>query len=233
MGDRVDYERDGSIAVITMDDGKVNALSFEMFEELNAALDKAEADEAVVVLTGRDGVFSAGFDLKILTGGGEASLELLMTGFELSYRMLSFPRPIVVAVSGHAMAMGLFLVLSADERIGAAGADHKVVANEVAIGMTLPRAAIEICRYRLHPAHFQRVMNLATLYTPDSAVEAGLLDRVVAPEELLPTARKTAAALAELNLAAHAATKLRVRAPALAALRAAIDEDRAELSALL
>ncbi len=233
MGERVSYDLDGSIATVAMDDGKVNALSFEMFEEINEALDRAESDEAVVVLTGRDGIFSAGFHLKTLTGGGEDALDLLMAGFELSHRMLSFPKPIVTAVTGHAMAMGLFVVLSSDYRVGIAGADHKVVANEVAIGMTLPWSAIEICRQRLAPAYFQRIINLAEEFTPDSAVAAGLLDRVVAPDEVVPTARAMAESMTELNLAAHHATKLRTREGALAALREAIDKDRAELSGLL
>src|SRR3954454_14120047 len=129
-----------------MDDGKVNALSIDMLDDLNAALDRAEADEAIVVLTGRGDVFCAGFDLGVLTGDGGAAVPMLRAGFELAHRVLSYRRPVIVACSGHAIAMGAFLLLSADYRIGVAGAAHKYTSNEVAIGLTMPRAAIAICR---------------------------------------------------------------------------------------
>lgn len=233
MGERVSYDLEGSIATIAMDDGKVNALSHEMFGELNEVFDRAERDDAIVVLTGREGIFSAGFHLQTLAGGGDAAVDLLLGGFELSYRMLSRPKPIVVACTGHAMAMGLFLMLSGDERIGVAGGDHKIVANEVAIGMTLPWTPIEICRIRLDPAHLQRALNLSATYTPDAAVDAGLLDRVVPADELAAIARSVAESMTDLNLAAHAATKLRTREKALQRVRAAIERDESELRGLL
>lgn len=233
MPDRVTYEHDGALARITMDDGKVNVLSNDMQADLHHAFDKAEAAGAIVVLTGRDGVFSAGFDLKTLQGGGPAAVDMLLGGFELSYRLLSFPRPVVIACTGHAMAMGLFLLLSGDERIGAAGADHKLVANEVQIGLTLPHAAVEICRQRIQASHLPRVANLAEEYRPDSAVAAGLLDRVVPPGEVVTEAAAAAERMAGLNLDAHAGTKQRIREPALTALRAAIERDAAELRTVL
>src|SRR5215471_17406783 len=100
----VTYHEGDAIATITMDDGKVNALSMPMFDEVNAALDRAEAAGAAVVLAGRDGVFSAGFDLGVLRAGGAAAAALVRTGFELSARLLAFPAPVVVACTGHAIA---------------------------------------------------------------------------------------------------------------------------------
>jgi len=233
VGTRVSYEVDGEVAVIGMDDGKVNALSNEMLEDVNDALDKASASGGPVVIHGRDGIFSAGFDLKTLQGGGPAAVEMLHSGFELSYRLLTFPTPVVIAVTGHAMAMGLFFTLSGDYRIGTDG-DYKIVANEVAIGLTMPRAAVEICRYRLHPSHLQRVVNLSEQYTPPAAVDAGLLDRVVPAGAAVAEAKATAATFAAtLNPAAHAASKLRLREHTLAALRQAIDADDAELRSAL
>jgi enoyl-CoA hydratase len=233
MGSRVTYALDGRIASIVMDDGRVNALSIAMFEDLNAAFDQAEADEAVVVLRGRDGRFSAGFDLAVLGAGGQDAATMLSSGFELAHRVLSFPYPVVIACTGHAIAMGLFLVLSGDYRIGVAGADHKLVANEVAIGLTIPWSAVEICRQKLAPAHFQRAVNLAETYTPDTAVPAGLLDAVVPAAELITTAEAKAAELATLHTTAHTGSKLRVRAQALAALRTAMETDDAEFRALV
>ncbi|HEV7762129.1 MAG TPA: crotonase/enoyl-CoA hydratase family protein [Acidimicrobiales bacterium] len=220
----VTYETDGPIATITMDDGKVNVLSPRMLTELEAAFDRAAADRAVVVLRGREGVFSAGFDLAVLNAGGSESLAMVRAGFELAERVLSFPTPVVIACTGHAVAMGVFLVLSGDHRIGAAG-PFRLTANEVAIGLTMPRAAVEICRQRLTPAHFNRAVVLAEPFTPAEAVEAGFLDRVVDPASLDAAARTAAEALATLDMASHVATKQRARGPALDAIRAGIAAD--------
>jgi enoyl-CoA hydratase len=222
--DLLSYELNDSIATITLDDGKVNVLSPRMLSDINGALDRAEADDAIVVLAGRPGMFSAGFDLKILRTGGDEALAMLRAGFELAARVLSFPKPVVVACSGHAIAMGVFLLLSGDYRVGAGG-PYKITANEVAIGLTMPRTAVEICRQRLAPAHFNRATVIAEVYDPDTAVAAGFLDRVVGPAELASTARDVAGQLRTLDMEAHAATKVRARSKALAAIRTAIDLD--------
>ena len=230
MGTLVSYQSGDSVATITMDDGKVNVLSPPMLAELNLALDQATADRAVVVLTGRPGVFSAGFDLPVLLAGGSAALAMHRAGFELAARILSFPTPVLIACPGHVVAMGVFLLLSGDYRVGAAGS-YKITANEVAIGFSMPWAAVEICRQRLTPAHLTRAITLAEVFSPDDAVAAGFLDRVVPAAELLDVARSTAAGLAALDMNAHAASKLRVRDHALTAIRAAIDIDHAALQA--
>jgi len=222
--DLLSYELNDSIATITLDDGKVNVLSPRMLSDINGALDRAEADDAIVVLAGRAGVFSAGFDLKILRAGGDEALAMLRAGFELAARVLSFPKPVVIACGGHAIAMGVFLLLSGDYRVGAGG-PYKITANEVAIGLTMPRTAVEICRQRLVPAHFNRATVIAEVYDPDTAVAAGFLDRVVGAAELASTARDVAGQLRALDLDSHTATKLRARNTALAAIRMAIDLD--------
>jgi enoyl-CoA hydratase len=222
----VTYRLQDSIATITMDDGQRNALSPDMFSEINAALDRARADRAVVILTGREGVFSAGFDLRVLGGGGADAYRMVKEGFELAERILSFPAPVVIACTGHAIAMGVFLLLSGDYRLGAAG-PYRVGANEVAIGLTMPFFGVEMCRQRLAPAHFHRAVINAEIYRPDDAVAAGFLDRVVPASELQDVARSTAAELAKLNIDVHTATKLRARDHALKAIRAAIEADDA------
>lgn len=229
MEKAVTYERRDSVATITMDDGKVNALSLGMLRQVNEALDEASSDRATVVLTGRPGIFSAGFDLGVLRKGGKDALSMVKSGFELAERMLSFPAPVVVACSGHAVAMGSFLVLSADYRIGVSGA-FRITANEVAIGLTMPRAAIEVCRQRLAPAHFNRAVILADVFSPEEAVAAGFLDQLVAPPELSQTSGEVAQRLAALDLDAHLSTKLRARATVLRDLRAAIERDDADLA---
>jgi enoyl-CoA hydratase len=231
MSSAVTYSLEDSVAWITVDDGKVNALSSATFARLNAAFDQAEADHAVVILGGRPGIFSAGFDLTVLRGGGPDAVPMLQSGFTLAERMLAFPTPVVAACTGHAIAMGVFLVLSADYRIGVSG-PFRITANEVAIGLTMPRAAIEICRQRLAPAQFNRAVLLAENFSPEEAVAAGFLDRVVDSADLAETATDAARLLTRLDAQAHKNTKRRARARLLADLRAAIEQDGAELEAL-
>jgi enoyl-CoA hydratase len=229
MSSPATYQLKDSVATITMDDGKVNVMSVAMLSALNAALDKAASDRAVVVLTGRPGTFSAGFDLKTLTAGGPDAQKMVTMGFELAHRMLSFPTPVIVACNGHAIAMGVFLVLAADYRIGADG-PFKIGANEVAIGITMPHFGIEICRQRLAPAHLNRAVIFSEMYSPADAVPAGFLDKVVPAAELQNEAQKLAASLTKLNMDVHASSKLRLRDQTLKAIRAAIDADGGLLS---
>ena len=229
MQSLIDYQLAGSVAMISMDDGKVNALSLRMINEINQALDRAQDNAAVIVLAGRAGVFSAGFDLPVLRAGGPAATSMLRAGFDLAERLLSYSRPTVIACTGHAVAMGAFLLLAGDYRVGAAG-PYKITANEVAIGLTMPRAAVELCRQRLTPAHFNRATILAEQYQPDSAVEAGFLDRACDPADFWDVVEGVAAELAKLDPDAHTATKLRVRQAALAAVHDAIATDHAALT---
>jgi enoyl-CoA hydratase len=218
----VGYRLDGPIATIVMDDGKVNAMSARMITELDAAFARAEADRAVVVLMGREGVFSAGFDLPTLRAGGPPAVAMVRSGFELAARVLSFPYPVVAACTGHAVAMGVFLLLSADYRVGVEGS-FRLAANEVAIGLTMPYPAIEILRNRLTPSAFNRAVTLAEPFSPANAVAAGFLDSVVPAGELADTAHKIATAASTLDMPAHAGSKLRVRSHTLAGVRAGID----------
>jgi enoyl-CoA hydratase len=224
MPELVSYRLEDQIAWITMDDGKANVLSPEMQRQIGAALDRAESDGAVVVLRGRPGIFSGGFDLNVLRGGGADALDMLRGGFRMSIRLLSFPRPVVIVCTGHAIAMGVFTVLSGDYRIGTAG-PFRIVANEVAIGMTMPYAAIEVLKQRLTRSAFQRALILAEVFSPESAVPAGFLDAVVSADELESAAREKATALAALDRNAHAESKLRARQEVLDAIRAGIDRD--------
>jgi enoyl-CoA hydratase len=224
MTELATYARDGRIATITIDDGKANVFSISMLRSIHAALDRADRDRAVVVLTGREGYFSAGFDLNELAAGGDGPREMLVLGATLAERLLSFPTPVVVACTGHAFPAGAFLLLAADRRLGADG-PYQIGLNEVKIGLTLPWFAVELARHRLHPPHFDRAAVTATMYNPRDATAAGFLDIVVAPEELRAASLAVADELAGLDPTAHAATKLRVRAHALQALRTAIETE--------
>lgn len=231
MSTLVTYRNADGVATVTMDDGKRNALSAAMFGELNAAFDRAEAERVPVILTGRPETFSAGFDLRVMTAGGRAAADMVLTGFRLGERLLGFPTPVVAACSGNAIAMGAFLLLAADYRIGVSG-PYRIVANEVAIGITMPHFAVEVCRQRLAPAHFHRAVIQSEAYGPEDALEAGWLDRVVPAGELEAAARAKVAELAKLDAGAYAATKLRARAPALQAIRHAIETDADDLRSI-
>ncbi len=227
---RITYVSGESFASVTMDDGKVNVISLAMQAEIHSALDRAQSDGQVVLLTGRAGVFSAGFDLDTIRGGGQPAADMVHGGFELAARILAFPRPVVITCTGHAVAMGLFLVLSGDYRVGVDG-QYRLTANEVAIGLTMPRAAVEILRQRLTPAAFNRAVTVAAPFSPEGAVEAGIFDEMATPAELEKRAEAVAISCANLDRQAHTASKLRSRRETLEALRAAIEADLAEFQA--
>ena len=224
MNEFVTYTSAENYAIITINNGKANAISHEVVAGLNACLDTAEAENKVVILTGKSGIFSAGFDLKVMTASPESAKELVTKGSKLSLRMLSFSQPIIVACSGHAIAKGAFLLLSADYRIGVEG-DFKIGLNEVMIGMTMHNAGIAIAKARLSEVYLNRSVNNAEIYNSKQAVEAGFLDRIVPEEALLLTAIKIAEMSSKLNKKAHAATKLKVRKLHLEALVIAIALD--------
>jgi enoyl-CoA hydratase len=225
MTELATYELNDRIATIAMDDGKVNAFSIPMLQAVHAALDQAERDGTIVILTGREGYFSAGFDLKVFAGGDvEQVIEMLTLGATLAERILGFEQPVITACSGHTVAAGAFMALAADLRIGTDG-PFKIGLNEVKIGLTVPWFVIELARQRLNPAHFNRAVVSATMYGPAEAVTAGFLDEVVPADELRTASLAAAATLAELNLPAHTATKLRARGDALKAIRSAIETE--------
>jgi enoyl-CoA hydratase len=228
MTDIVTYELESGVATIQMDDGKVNVLSPRMIQSLGLALDRARADQAAVVLAGRTGAFSAGFDRTVLMGNDSAaSVEMLLSGFKLGERVLSFPRPVVIACTGHSLAMGAFLMLAGDYRVGVHGA-FKIGANEVAIGLTMPRFGVEMCKLRLAPTYLQRSVLNAEIYDPDTAVAAGFLDRLASTADIMSAAHNVASELAKLPAHTFAFTKQRLREDALARLRQAIELDGAD-----
>lgn len=228
MTELVDYKQNNGVATITLTNGKANALSHEVFTALNAALDRAEQDKAVVILTGQPGIFSGGYDLKEMQKGPEQASALVTIGSKLTRRLAAFPLPVIGACSGHAIAKGAFILLSVDYRVGVAG-NFKLGLNEVAIGMTMHHTGIEIARHRLSPAHFYRSVMNAEIFDPEGAVAAGFLDETVAPEALLERAQELASQFSKLNMRAHRETKLKAKADYLALLDRCIEQDAAHL----
>lgn len=221
---QIHYTLDNGIATLRMDDGKSNALSPLAFRELNAALDRAERDRAIVILTGREQVFSAGFDLKVLRAGGPNALRMLGAGYSITARVLSHPYPVIAACNGHVLAMGVFLMLSCDYAIGTRG-DFKVSANEVAIGLTMPRVAAAMLRHRLRPADFQTAVTLSRYFPVEAARDAGFFDELADAATLMERARACAADFARLDMRAHAASKRRIRGALIRHIRRSVPLD--------
>lgn len=220
----VQYTLQDGVATLRIDDGKRNALSPRMLAAINRAFDRAESDRATVIITGRESVFSAGFDLKVMKRGGMTALRMLRAGYALPARVMSHPYPVIAACNGHCMAMGLFLMLSADHIIGCRG-DFKIAANEVAIGLTMPRAAAAMLRHRLNPSAYQRAVSLSAFFDVESAMRAGIFDETVAPTDLVSRAEALAKELKNLNQHAHAASKRRIRKAVIRRIRWSIPWD--------
>lgn len=224
MPDIVHYTLQDKVAVIKMDDGKVNALSVEMIAELLAALTRAEEEASAAVLIGRTDKFCAGFDLRVMMSGPEQAKALLGRGSELLLRLYGATLPLVIACSGHAMAGGALVVLTGDTRIAAQG-EFKIGLNEVQIGLPVPVLAMEFARSRLLPTEMTRATLQAQIYTPDEAARAGYVDRVVAPEELQAAAIAEAVRLGAMARSAYKATKLRLRGGVIADIKARMEDD--------
>ncbi len=223
MSERVQVVIDGGVARVRVDDGKVNALSAALMTEIDAALTQAEEAGAVVVLSGREGMFSAGFDLGTFRRGYDAAIEMLRTGAALIVRLLAFPQPVLTVAAGHVYPAGAFLMLAADSRLGAAG-PWRIGLNEVAIGLTVPAFVIELARHRLSPPGFARIQS-AAMFGPEDAMRLGYLDRVVDPAALADEVEAEARRLRALDLSAFAGTKARVNERAIEAIRAAAEAE--------
>jgi enoyl-CoA hydratase len=217
----VDLELKDKLAIITINNSKVNAISHQVIIEINSALDQAELAGAVVILTGQQGVFSAGYDLQTIKKSSDSAVSLVTAGSRLSRRMLSFPLPIIGVCTGHAIAKGALLLLSCDYRIGSTGA-FKIGLNEVSIGMTMPQYGIELTRNRIPVNYLTRSVINAELFDPETAAKAGFIDTLVEPGKLMETAKTIANQMATLNMTAHYSTKLKERKEILNALDSSI-----------
>ncbi len=207
----INIEQQGEIALITMDDGKANAMSSDMIAAVNAALDQAENDAKAVIISGRSGVFCGGFDLKTIRSGDDAaSHAMTLAGARLAMRIYGFPRPIIMAATGHGVALGGFLLLTGDYRVGAAG-EYMFGLNEVAIGMTLPPFALMLSQARIEKRYLTQAAISATMFSPEEAIQVGFLDEVVGSGDLLARAMEKAKALADLDGPSFARVKQDIR----------------------
>lgn len=206
----VSFSTDGDVAVLHMDDGKANALGHTMMDALDAALDRAEKEAKVVVLTGRDGRFCAGFDLKQMMAGPDAARAMVTRGADVLMRFYGHPQPVVIGCTGHAIAGGSLLVLTGDLRLCADG-DFKIGLNELSIGMPLPILAHELARDRLSKRYFVEATLFAGMFSPQRAKDAGWIDRVVSADALRATAVEEAKKLVPLSGRNYALSKNSIR----------------------
>jgi enoyl-CoA hydratase len=222
------YTLEGTTAVVTMDDGKANALSDAMIAALLAALTRAEGEATAMVLVGRPDRFCAGFDLRVMMSGPEAAKSLLGRGSELLMRLYGASIPLVMACTGHALAGGALVLLTGDVRIGAAGA-FRIGLNEVSIGMPVPVLAMELARDRLTSTELSRATLMAQIYAPETAAKAGYLDEVVPAADVLARAKEEATRLGVLAKGAFSATKARLRGKTIKHIQDTLEDDMKSL----
>ena len=224
----VTYELDGNVAIIRFDDGKANVLTHDALSTIQSLLTKAEGDEAkAVAIIGRPGKFSAGFDLAVMGAGPDQARDLLRAGADLALRIYTFPMPVLLGATGHALAMGAILLMAADVRIGADG-PFKVGLPEVEIGMPMPLFAVEFARDRLSKRHFLSAVAHAVITDPAGAVEVNFLDRVVAPDDVEAETIAAAHELADrLRSRAFVLTRETTRVATARSIQAGLDADMA------
>lgn len=229
----VTLERQGDVALIRIDDGKANALSPEVVGALNDALDSVEGSDpaGAIVLAGRDGMFSGGFDLKVMRGGDVRAVGGLVTsGGELVLRLYRSPVPVVCACTGHAIAAGALIALGSHLRVGAEG-EFRIGLIETTIGMVLPDWAVLMAEERITRRHLHRVLVEGMAFAPETAAEAGFLDMVVPADQVVKTALEEAARLAGLPGAAYAGNAAKLRSAGIDRLEQALAADRRAIDA--
>lgn len=213
---------DGDIAYLTMDDGKANAINPDWMTDFIAKFEEAESGAKAIILSGREGVFSGGFDLKWLAAeGATRSSELLDQASNMLLKVYGSRVPVIAACNGHAIAMGAFLLLACDTRIGANGA-FLYGANETINNMNLPVFAIELPEARLDGRKLTQALIQSQLYEPAGALDVGYIDMLVDPELVLKTATDQAELLSKLPGRAYGANKVAVRKHTLDLIEAAI-----------
>ena len=215
-------ELQDNVAVLTHDDGKRNVFSPAAIRDFHEALDEIEAKSASLMWLGREGCFSAGFDLKVISiGDTDAAAAMVKAGGALAFRIFTFPHPVVCAVTGHCLALGSVMLVCADKRVGIEG-DYKYGLNETAIDMDLPAFGYEPAVYRLAEAHRFESIVAAQIHSPESAMAAGFLDEVVPSTALVDRAMEHASRLGALPQRAFAANKLLSRSIPIERIRAAM-----------
>jgi enoyl-CoA hydratase len=218
------------ILTLRLAHGKASALDVELLDALLRELDGAAADVGALILTGTGSIFSAGVDLfRISEGGAGYVRQFLPLLCRLVRTLFAFPRPVVAAVNGHAIAGGCVLVLAADVRLMAAGIG-RIGLPELLVGVPFPAAALEIVRFAVPRDQVQSLIYTGRTLPPQEALAAGLVDEVIPAEDLPARVQEVARQLALIPPPVYRLTKQSLRAEALERIdRADEPQERAVL----
>ena len=226
--------REGPIAILSMDDGKANTVLVGEFDGLGKALKElAASDASAVVLTGRPGYFSAGLNLKVMPTLPNPELQKLITRFgEVVIDLFVFPKPIVAAVSGHALGAGAIFGFCSDVRLFAEG-PFKYGLNEVPGGLFVPTFGIISARSAVPSQHLTQLILHGRVFSPTEALQLGVAESLHAPDALLPAAIGRAKQLAELGGSGYAYTKQLLRGAMAEEARVGLPKEVAHLATAL
>jgi len=217
-------KKEDNVSIITLDDGKANVFSPEMSQQIDECLDQVATEEGCLVITGKEGMFSGGLDLKIIQSGDiERIQEMSSKAFKLLARIFSFPRPVIAACSGHAVALGTFLLCCCDYRIGVKG-EFMLGANEMRTNMVIPTPILELIKFRVSNTHKYRAVLGAEMYKLEDSISAGLIDEVVDQDLLMTTVTEKAKDLATMGHPSYSMTKELFIAEPMSKINAAMEE---------
>lgn len=216
----IELEQRGAVTVLRMVRGKGNALNLEFIAALGDALDQIERGASrAAIITGQGSTFGAGVDLRALLDGGPDYMRRFMPTMVQSFeRLATFPKPLVAAVNGHAIAGGAIIMLACDQRLLARGT-ARVGLSEIQVGVLFPAWALEIARFTTPREHFSTLILTGRTWQGEEALARGLVDELVDPEHLLDRALEVAEELGAIAPATFAATKRDVRRPMIEAAR--------------
>jgi len=219
-------DHDAGVRLLTLDRPPANAIDEEMLGDLAVAVDAARRDDAVraVVLTGAGRFLSGGFDLVAPRRDEAAALRLQQLYRDAHLALLELPKPTIAMVQGHAIAGGTVLALACDYRLGLDG-DYKVGLNEVAIGASFPRVALEIVRLRLTHARAAELLLGGALYPASQATRLGIVDELLPADQLESTVLRRAARMGAFPRESYAHTKAALIADAVARVRSETAEE--------
>ena len=216
-------ESKDDVSIITIDDGKANVFSKNMIDAFNECLDNVPSDKGSLIITGREGMFSAGFDLKVISSGDiEKIRDMTLNGFKLLARIFSFPRPVLAACSGHGIALGTFLLCCCDYRIGIKG-EYMVGANEMRTNMVIPTPILELIKFRVTQSYKYRAVLGGEMFALEDATKTGIIDEITESNNLMNTAMEKAKDLSTMGNPSYSLTKELFIAEPLKKINDAID----------
>ena len=217
-------KKEEDISILTLDDGKANVFSSKMSQQVNDCLDQVETEKGCLIITGKEGMFSAGLDLKTIQSGDmDLIMEMSANAFKLLARIFSFPRPVIAACSGHGIALGTFLICCCDYRIGVKG-DYLLGANEMRTNMVIPTPILELIKFRVNNSHKYRAVLGAEMYTLEDSLAAGLMDEVVDQNLLMSAVNEKAKDLATMGHPSYSMTKELFIADPMSKINTAMEE---------